>query len=113
MVGDELLQKFLEGEAEKALKEIKEKGVITMDNAIPVMLHFQYNHILHLEQKMATKDDINLLKDEIKLGAKSTKEEIDSLAKSTKEEIRSLRNWMMFGISLITVFIALLAAFMR
>jgi hypothetical protein len=42
----------------KALNEIKEKGVITMENALPILLHSQYNHILHLEEKMVTKEDV-------------------------------------------------------
>jgi len=66
---DELIASILEASAEKAKKQIREKGVITLNDAIPLLLLGQYNHIKHLDERitnMATKDDIANIKDDIK-----------------------------------------------
>jgi hypothetical protein len=66
MFEDEILKQFLAKAVEDAKKQIKDTGTLTIENAIPLLLHSQYNHILHLEEKMATKDDIKQLETDIK-----------------------------------------------
>lgn len=65
---DEIIIEYLEASSAKAKQSIKEKGALSLDDAIPLILHSQFNHITHLEQKMATKDDIKNMatKDDIK-----------------------------------------------
>jgi SPX domain protein involved in polyphosphate accumulation len=94
MINDEILNSLLEKSAKKALDKIRDEGTLTADEAIPLFLKSQFNHIAHLDhsittiqimmQNMATKDDIKNMatKDDIL----ATKDEI----KSTKDDIRRL-----------------------
>ncbi|MFH1962137.1 MAG: hypothetical protein ABIJ30_04565 [bacterium] len=79
MFEDEILQQFLVKAVEDAKKQIKDSAILSVESAIPLLLHSQYNHILHLEEKMATKDDIKYMtiKDDIKNMA--TKDDISRL----------------------------------
>ena len=63
---DEIIVEYLEASSNKARKSIKEKGALSLEDAIPLILHSQFNHITHLEQKMATKEDIKELKKSFK-----------------------------------------------
>lgn len=90
MFEDEILQQFLVKAVEDAKKQIKDSGILSVESAIPLLLHSQYNHILHLEEKMATKDDIKYMtiKDDIKHMA--TKDDIKYMA--TKDDISRLEH---------------------
>ncbi len=48
-VEDEILQNFLNNAVKKARKQIEEEGQLTVENAIPLLLQSQFNHILHLD----------------------------------------------------------------
>jgi len=52
MLEDEVLKDFLEKAVAEARKEIQEKGVLTVQKAIPLLLRTQFNHILHLDQEL-------------------------------------------------------------
>ena len=111
---DELIDSILEAAAEKSKKNIQKKGVITLQDAIPLLLRGQFNHIKHLEEhiryleeNMVTKDEIKIVKVEIKNMA--TKDEI----KSIKDEIKMLKWITGFGIAFISLLVALLSYFLR
>lgn len=53
MVNDEILEKFLNNAVEKAKEQIEKEGKLTVENAIPLLLQSQYNHILHLDQELS------------------------------------------------------------
>ena len=107
MVDDEFLQQFLAKAVNDAKQQIREKGTLTIENAIPLLLHSQFNHILHLEREMATKADLKnvlanvLTKDDLRYLA--TKDDLLAL----KESIKELKNWLMYGITLLAVFLPL------
>ena len=48
----EILQKFLTKKCREAEKEIEEKGVLSDDNAIPLLLKTYFNHITHLDMEL-------------------------------------------------------------
>ncbi|MEW6094905.1 MAG: hypothetical protein AB1567_00030, partial [bacterium] len=53
MVEDDILQNFLNNAVKTARKQIDEEGKLTVDNAIPLLLHSQFNHILHLDSELS------------------------------------------------------------
>jgi aspartate ammonia-lyase len=97
---DELIDSILEEAAEKSKKNIQKKGVITLQDAIPLLLRGQFNHIKHLEEHIRYLEENMVTKDEIKNMA-------------TKDEIKMLK-WMIgFGIAFISLLVALLSYFLR
>jgi hypothetical protein len=48
----EILLKFLERKCREAEKEIEEKGVLSDDKAVPLLLKSQFNHIAHLDSEI-------------------------------------------------------------
>ena len=52
----EILLKFLERKCKEAEREIEEKGTLSDDNAIPLLLKTQFNHIAHLDMKLELMD---------------------------------------------------------
>jgi hypothetical protein len=48
----QILLKFLERKCREAEKEIEEKGVLSDDKAIPLLLKTQFNHIAHLDSEI-------------------------------------------------------------
>ena len=50
----EILLKFLEKKCREAEKEIEEKGTLSDENAIPLLLKTQFNHIAHLDMELTT-----------------------------------------------------------
>jgi len=48
----EILLKFLEKKCREAEREIAEKGTLSDDNAIPLLLKTQFNHIAHLDMEL-------------------------------------------------------------
>jgi len=48
----EILLKFLEKKCKEAEREIEEKGTLSDDNAIPLLLKTQFNHIAHLDMEL-------------------------------------------------------------
>lgn len=68
MFTDEILQDFLDKAVENAKEEIKRDGRLSIDNAMPLLLKSQFNHILHLDRElsdirknMVTRDEFNRL----------------------------------------------------
>ena len=102
MVEDEFLQEFLAKAVEDVKQQIKETGTLTVENAIPLLLHSQYNHILHLEEKMATKADIAALQDKIA-----------TLEKNVFDKIATLQHGIMYGLTLLAVFLSLVMWLLR
>ena len=48
----DILMKFLDRKVLEAEKEVTEKGALSEDKAIPLMLKMQFNHIKHLEESI-------------------------------------------------------------
>jgi len=48
----EILKKFLEHKCKEAEREIEEKGTLSEENAIPLLLKTQFNHIAHLDKEL-------------------------------------------------------------
>ena len=48
----DILMKFLDRKVLEAEKEVTEKGTLSEDKAIPLMLKMQFNHIQHLEESV-------------------------------------------------------------
>lgn len=84
MVDDEIINSFLDGAVNKAKARLEKEGRLDLEDAIPLMLKSQFNHIRHLEMDMVTKTE---LKAEI-LGVKS----------ELKDEMRNQLKWII-GIS--------------
>ena len=61
---DQILSEFLDNAVQQAKKRITQEGRLSTEDAIPLMLKSQFNHIAHLEEQMVTKADFNLLKDQ-------------------------------------------------
>jgi len=124
---EEILGEFLEKAAESARKEIREKGTLSVENAVPFLLKIQMNDIRHLREKMTTKDDLRGMatKDDIvNMATKddivnmATKDDIVNMATkddlreleskmATKDDLRELANsfryWLMFGVALLGI----------
>ena len=61
---DELISAFLTKSTEKAKQQIADEGKLSTENAIPLMLKSQYNHIAHLDEQMVTKTEFNAFKEQ-------------------------------------------------
>ena len=98
---DELLISILDGASERALKKIKEEGNITLEDAIPLLLKGQYNHIMHLDKEIT----------EIKkrLDNTATKDDIKNMA--TKDDIKTIKWVVGVGLGFITVALGILTTF--
>jgi len=48
----QILLKFLEKKSREAEREIEEKGSLSDENAIPILLRTQFNHIAHLDSEL-------------------------------------------------------------
>ena len=59
LTDDEILNSFLSNAVEKAKRNIATKGRLETEDAIPLMLKSQFNHIAHLEKQMITRDEFN------------------------------------------------------
>ena len=83
---DELISAFLTKSTEKAKQQIADEGKLSTENAIPLMLKSQYNHIAHLDEQMVTKTEFN---GEIKSLKEQmvTKTEFNGEIKSLKEQM--------------------------
>ena len=53
----DILLKFLDNKAREAEEEVTQKGVLSDDKAIPLILKTQFNHIAHLETAVDQKFD--------------------------------------------------------
>ena len=95
---DELLINILDGAAERSLKKIKEAGTITLEDAIPLLLKGQYNHIMHLDKEIT----------EIKkrLDNTATKDDIKNMA--TKDDIKMLKWVLGIGLGFISIVLGIL-----
>ncbi len=104
---DELLISILNGAAEKSLEKIKKEGNLTLEDAIPLLLKGQYNHILHLDKEIteikkrlkntATKNDIRNM---------ATKDDIRNMV--TKDDIKILKWVLGIGLGFISIVLAIL-----
>ena len=54
----EILLKFLEKKCREAEKEIEERGTLSEENAIPLLLKTQFNHIAHLDMELSALREI-------------------------------------------------------
>jgi len=78
----EILLKFLERKCREAEKEIEEKGTLSDDNAIPLLLKTQFNHIAHLDMELTTLREI----------MDKRFEEVRSEVKEVKDEVERIKN---------------------
>jgi len=53
MIEDEILQNFLNNAVKKAKEQIEKEGKLTVENAIPLLLQSQFNHVLHLDEEIS------------------------------------------------------------
>ncbi len=58
MLDDQILSEFLDNAVLKARERITQEGRLSTEDAIPLMLKSQFNHIAHLEQEMVTKKEL-------------------------------------------------------
>ena len=106
---EEILGEFLEKAAESARKEIREKGTLSVENAVPFLLKIQMNDIRHLREKMATKDDLRGMATKDDIVNMATKDDLRELESkmATKDDLRELANsfryWLMFGVALLGI----------
>ena len=99
MMDEEILEEFLNNAVEKAKEEIRNTGKLSVENAVPLMLKNQYNHIRHLEIHIKIKH----LENHIKHLEENmvTKEEF----KAFKEEFKAFKNSFWWGISIAVAFL--------
>ncbi len=64
MMDDKILSEFLDNAVQQAKTRIAEDGCLRTEDAVPLMLKSQFNHIAHLERDMVTRADFNGLKDQ-------------------------------------------------
>jgi len=94
-IDDELIISILDAAVQKAKQNIQKEGVISLQDAIPLLLRGQFNHIRHLEEKMLTKEELNAVKIEINNEINSVKKDIASLENkigSLEKKTDSLEN---------------------
>lgn len=104
-VEDEILKAFLEKASHRAMDEINNKGTLSEENAIPLLLKNQFNHIAHLDmqlKKMVTKEEFLYFRNELY--------DFKSEMRDFKTEVR----WF-FGISLayLTLMLGLVSLFLK
>ncbi len=101
MYDDEILKPILDSAGGKALQKIRKESSISLEEAIPLLLRGQYNHIAHLDK------EITEIKSQLKNMA--TKNDIKNMA--TKDDIRQLKWIIGIGFSFITLIIGIIALF--
>ena len=57
MFEEQIIISFLDNAVAKSLENLKQHGQLTTEDAIPLMLKSQFNHIAHLDQEMVTKTE--------------------------------------------------------
>jgi len=92
-----IIDDFLENAVQKARQNIKEKGRIETEDAIPLILKLQYNHIAHLRKEMVIKTEFNAFKQYVEYRFNGLESEIDLL------------RWiMLFGFAFLAILITIL-----
>lgn len=89
MFEDQFLNDFIDNAVNRARNNIQQKGKLETDDAIPLMLKSQFNHIAHLEMDMLTKTEF-----EIRINTLVTKAEIEARLSTlvTKSEFEAKIN---------------------
>ena len=59
MFEDQFLNDFIDNAVNRARNNIQQKGKLETEDAIPLMLKSQFNHIAHLEMDMLTKTEFD------------------------------------------------------
>ena len=90
MMDEEILEEFLNNAVEKAKEEIRNTGKLSVENAVPLMLKNQYNHIRHLENHIKHLEENMVTKEEFK---------------AFKEEFKVFKNSFWWGISIAVAFL--------
>jgi len=90
MMDEEILEEFLNNAVEKAKEEIRNTGKLSVENAVPLMLKNQYNHIRHLENHIKHLEENMVTKEEFK---------------AFKEEFKAFKNSFWWGISIAVAFL--------
>ncbi len=91
IIEDEILAKFLDNAASKAKRNIEEHGTLSTEDAIPLMLKSQFNHIAHLEQQMVTKEEIKGLENKIQ-GLKEQFQALKDQFQALKDQFQVLKD---------------------
>jgi uncharacterized protein (DUF3084 family) len=140
MTEDEILKEFLKKAVEDAKKEIAESGKLSVENAIPLLLDSQYNHILHLEREMCTKGDLEALRIATKNDLKALEErlevrfaqidqrfsqidqrfsqidqrfsQIDQRFSQIDQRFSDIKHWLMYGVAILALIITLTQLFL-
>lgn len=90
MAPDAFILQFLENAVSKATENIRKNGHISMEDAIPLILKQQFNHIKHLQEQMATKKDLTDVADKM-----VTKDDFAVVG-----IVKAKTNWILWLISL-------------
>ncbi len=108
MIEDQVLISFLDKVATEALKEIKDKGSLSVENAMPLILKSQFNHVLHLDKEiteiregMVTEKSLN-----------DFKYTIDKEITELKDNVKSISNHLTIGFSVLGILIAVIGIVM-
>lgn len=125
--------KYLEKAAKEAEKEIIETEKITVENAIPIILISQVNHIGTIEEEvkdiranMATQKDIARLTEivtgntkaitsiqETITGMKESIIHLETTIDGIKREIASIKHWQTYSLAVLAVFLSILLWFFK
>ena len=62
MIDDLIISKFLDTAVKKSMDSLEKNGTLTTEEAIPLMLKSQFNHIKHLDAQMVTKSEFSSAK---------------------------------------------------
>ena len=115
MFEDKILKDFLENAVRKAKVEIKEKGVLTVENALPLLLDSQYNHIVHLTEDIGKinfrldKVDERLGRVEGRLnGVEGSIIGLEGKIGGLEGSLSSMKYWFMFSIGFLGLVLPLL-----
>ncbi len=110
---DQILSEFLDNAVQQAKSRITQEGRLSTEDAIPLMLKSQFNHIAHLEQEMVTRADFNGLKDQF-TGLKDQFTGLKDQFTGLKDQFTGLKDQVSFlkwGITAGFTFLAILQVY--
>ncbi len=106
MIDDEIITKFLDAAVKKAQKNIEETGTLRIDDAIPIMLKSQFNHIAHLDERITSIEENMVTKQEFNEKFGELKSDFGELKSEIREVKSTLNTFMITMISGVLLILA-------
>ncbi len=101
---ENILNGFLDKLAEDAIKQIKEEGRLSKENALPYLIKDQYTRITHIETEFLTRSEFQTFRGEMD----DFRYEVSQKFKDVENKIDSVHKLMGLGFGFISMALAVM-----